>query len=224
MVSGVGDCGARSGGATAAAAVAAAVAMLPLLDAASPSSERANHNRHPNHQGNTHAKRSLQGDEAAAGAAEACHVGSPPVSPGSPLTYTPQVAMEPLAHESSAARLGTEFVGAAGWPAQPKLVPVEITCERACWCGWLRACAQCSAGLAAAAPGTLLVPVWCASHARSSKTSAAAAVPAQGATGASTCRWRARLTTGPRASRCSAMGGSSPLSSCCRQACTRCVC
>lgn len=44
--------------------------------------------------------------------------------------------MEPIAHarsrqehESSAQRLGTEFVGAAGWPAQPKLVPVEITCE-----------------------------------------------------------------------------------------------
>lgn len=40
--------------------------------------------------------------------------------------------MEPIArhdHDSSAQRLGTEFVGAAGWPAQPKLVPVEITCK-----------------------------------------------------------------------------------------------
>jgi hypothetical protein len=86
-------------------------------------------------QGNTHAKRSIQGDEPAEGA-DSFRVGSPPVSPGSPLTYTPQVAMEPIAHaharhehDSSAQRLGTEFVGAAGWPAQPKLVPVEITCE-----------------------------------------------------------------------------------------------
>jgi len=83
-------------------------------------------------QGNTHAKRSTQGEEAAEGAADAFRVGSPPVSPGSPLTYSPQVPMEPIArhdHDSSAQRLGTEFVGAAGWPAQPKLVPVEITCK-----------------------------------------------------------------------------------------------
>lgn len=58
-------------------------------------------------------------------------VGSPPVSPGSPLTYSPQVAMEPLQKpdESSGQRPATEFVGAAGWPAQPKLVPVVIACE-----------------------------------------------------------------------------------------------
>lgn len=86
-------------------------------------------------QGNTHAKRSIQVDEPAEGA-DSFRVGSPPVSPGSPLTYSPQVPMEPIAHarsrhdhDSSAQRLGTEFVGAAGWPAQPKLVPVEITCE-----------------------------------------------------------------------------------------------
>jgi hypothetical protein len=102
------------------------------------------------------AKRSLQGDDAAAasgvstggghpGAEGSFALGSPPLSPGSPLTYTPQVAMEPIAarhhhhhgeHDASAQRLGTEFVGAAGWPAQPKLVPVEITCE----CGGVRVC------------------------------------------------------------------------------------
>lgn len=85
---------------------------------------------HTHTQGNTHAKRSIQGEEVAAEGSEPFRVGSPPVSPGSPLTYSPQVAMEPIArHDSSAQRLGTEFVGAAGWPAQPKLVPVEITCE-----------------------------------------------------------------------------------------------
>jgi hypothetical protein len=97
-------------------------------------------------QGNTHAKRSTQGDEPVEGT-DSFRVGSPPLSPRSPLTYSPQVPMEPIAHahvrhehDSSAQRLGTEFVGAAGWPAQPKLVPVEISCKRA------------AAGCAVAAP------------------------------------------------------------------------
>jgi 5'-AMP-activated protein kinase, regulatory beta subunit len=60
---------------------------------------------------------------------------SPPLSPGSPLTYSPQVAMEPIPKHGAddgsvgAGRTATEFVGAAGWPAQPKLVPVVIACE-----------------------------------------------------------------------------------------------
>lgn len=80
-------------------------------------------------QGNTHAKRSIGSEESAA--AEGFHVGSPPMSPGSPLTYTPQVQMEPIQKQddSSGQRPATEFVGAAGWPAQPKLVPVVIACE-----------------------------------------------------------------------------------------------
>lgn len=56
--------------------------------------------------------------------------GSLPMSPGSPLTYSPQVAMEPLSRDDGAGPRGPDFVGAAGWPAQPKLVPVVIVCER----------------------------------------------------------------------------------------------
>lgn len=54
------------------------------------------------------------------------------MSPGSPLTYTPQIPMEPLAKvdDTGGHRHATEFVGAAGWPAQPKLVPVVVTCEQ----------------------------------------------------------------------------------------------
>lgn len=55
-------------------------------------------------------------------------VGSPP---GSPLTYSPQVPMEPIRqpdelHASRIAGVGLEYHGVAGWPAQPKLVPVVI--------------------------------------------------------------------------------------------------
>lgn len=80
-------------------------------------------------QGNAHAKRSLVSEEPIAD--DTFHVGSPPMSPGSPLTYSLQVAMEPLAKADDLAggRPATEFVGAAGWPAQPKLVPVVIVCE-----------------------------------------------------------------------------------------------
>lgn len=80
-------------------------------------------------QGNTHAKRSIGGEDAVEN--EPFHMGSPPMSPGSPLTYSPQVAMEPIQKQddSMGQRPATEFVGAAGWPAQPKLVPVVIACE-----------------------------------------------------------------------------------------------
>lgn len=80
-------------------------------------------------QGNTHAKRSIGGEDVIE--AETSYVGSPPMSPGSPLTYSPQVAMEPIPKQddSLGQRPATEFVGAAGWPAQPKLVPVVIACE-----------------------------------------------------------------------------------------------
>eukprot|EP00882_Tetradesmus_deserticola_P019246 GHRQ01020704.1.p1 GENE.GHRQ01020704.1~~GHRQ01020704.1.p1 ORF type:complete len:234 (+),score=55.50 GHRQ01020704.1:279-980(+) len=76
--------------------------------------------------GNTQAKRSADNEEGPA--ADSFRVGSPPMSPGSPLTYSPQVQMEPIQkqYDSSGQRPATEFVGAAGWPAQPKLVPVVI--------------------------------------------------------------------------------------------------
>lgn len=54
---------------------------------------------------------------------------SPPLSPGSPLTYSPQVPMAPLTkHEDMTSRIRTEpeFHGLAGWPATPKLMPVVI--------------------------------------------------------------------------------------------------
>ncbi|GBF94195.1 hypothetical protein Rsub_06465 [Raphidocelis subcapitata] len=72
--------------------------------------------------GNTQAKRSVGDDHEADGLVS----GSPPMSPGSPLTYSPQVAMEPLARDDGAGPRAADFVGAAGWPAQPKLVPVVI--------------------------------------------------------------------------------------------------
>ena len=61
---------------------------------------------------------------------ETLPVGSPPTSPGSPLTYSPQVPMEPI--PQSGGPLGrdqaAEFHGVSGWPAQPKLVPTVIIC------------------------------------------------------------------------------------------------
>ncbi|GLI62271.1 hypothetical protein VaNZ11_004878 [Volvox africanus] len=53
---------------------------------------------------------------------------SPPISPGSPLTYSPQIPMEPIsrAEDVTANRGAPEFYGVAGWPAQPKVVPVVI--------------------------------------------------------------------------------------------------
>jgi len=77
--------------------------------------------------GNTATKRSSIAEDPAE--LDGFHVGSPPMSPGSPLPYSPQVAMEPLTRQDDVVgqRHATEFVGAAGWPAQPKLVPVVIT-------------------------------------------------------------------------------------------------
>lgn len=56
---------------------------------------------------------------------------SPPLSPGSPLTYSPQVPMAPLAKPDEPARMRTEpeFHGLAGCYATPKLMPVVIVCE-----------------------------------------------------------------------------------------------
>ncbi len=58
---------------------------------------------------------------------------SPPSTPGSPLTYSPSVAMEPIGkvQEDMVRAQATEFHGLAGWPAQPKLVPTVIVCEYA---------------------------------------------------------------------------------------------
>jgi hypothetical protein len=94
-----------------AAAAAAAAAPPPLVCP------------RPTPQGNTQAKRSVDENDH-----DGLASGSPPMSPGSPLTYSPQVAMEPLARDDGGPR-GPDFVGAAGWPAQPKLVPVVIVCE-----------------------------------------------------------------------------------------------
>ncbi|GLC36564.1 hypothetical protein PLESTB_000162400 [Pleodorina starrii] len=53
---------------------------------------------------------------------------SPPISPGSPLTYSPQIPMEPIsrAEDVTTNRGAPEFHGLAGWPALPKVVPVVI--------------------------------------------------------------------------------------------------
>ena len=78
-------------------------------------------------QGNTQGKRA----RLDAPPDEHMPAGSPPTSPGSPLTYSPQVAMEPIPQQG--ATLGrdhaAEFHGVSGWPAQPKLVPTVIVCE-----------------------------------------------------------------------------------------------
>lgn len=81
-------------------------------------------------QGNTSTKRGAPGDGSAAGE-DAFASTSPPCSPGSPLTYSPQIPMEPIPKVDQAP-LGrdhaAEFHGLAGWPAQPKLVPTVIVC------------------------------------------------------------------------------------------------
>jgi 5'-AMP-activated protein kinase regulatory beta subunit len=53
--------------------------------------------------------------------------GSPPV-PGSPLTYSPQVPMEPIPRGDEHGRGGSVYGQSefAGWAAQPKLVPTVI--------------------------------------------------------------------------------------------------
>ena len=59
---------------------------------------------------------------------------SPADPPGSPLTYSPQLLMQP--HDAPGSPYGSRGAGAAisdchavaGWPAQPKLVPTVIVC------------------------------------------------------------------------------------------------
>ncbi|KAK9820387.1 hypothetical protein WJX72_009820 [[Myrmecia] bisecta] len=78
--------------------------------------------------GNTHGKRTSTGEPASS--EEPYLSTSPPCSPGSPLTYSPQVVMEPIAtarpEDMMLGRSAAEFHGVAGWPAQPKLVPTVI--------------------------------------------------------------------------------------------------
>ncbi len=90
---------------------------------------------HP--QGNTHGKRNStgysEGDNSVYSDDGLYRPASPPTSPGSPLTYSPQVAMEPFSKDefpSAAARTThpAEFHGPSGWPAQPKLVPTVFSC------------------------------------------------------------------------------------------------
>lgn len=52
---------------------------------------------------------------------------SPPPSPGSPLVYSPQVAMEPILPQGGRGQ-ESDMHGISGWPAQPKLVPTVIVC------------------------------------------------------------------------------------------------
>lgn len=84
-------------------------------------------------QGNTSAKRAVLEDGGAGASGEDAFAStSPPCSPGSPLTYSPQIPMEPIPKVDQAP-LGrdhaAEFHGLAGWPAQPKLVPTVIVCK-----------------------------------------------------------------------------------------------
>lgn len=83
--------------------------------------------------GNTAGKRASAGySEDASDDSTHYRPASPPASPGSPLTYSPQVAMEPIAHDefptTAGAKAGVpaEFHGLSGYPAQPKLVPTVI--------------------------------------------------------------------------------------------------
>ena len=78
----------------------------------------------------------------------AAPVSGSPLTPGSPLTYSPQIAMEPLKgdeYQRAGSVYGqTEF---AGWAAQPKLVPTVLVCES-------RAARRSSGGPGRAAVGT----------------------------------------------------------------------
>ncbi len=52
------------------------------------------------------------------------------LDPGSPLTYSPQLAMMAPAEEANGLPLnGGHCSSVAGWPAQPKLLPTVIICE-----------------------------------------------------------------------------------------------
>ncbi|GAB4817836.1 hypothetical protein N2152v2_004882 [Parachlorella kessleri] len=55
-------------------------------------------------------------------------VSGSPLSPGSPLTYSPQIAMEPLSKGDEFQRGGSVYGQSefAGWAAQPKLVPTVL--------------------------------------------------------------------------------------------------
>jgi 5'-AMP-activated protein kinase regulatory beta subunit len=84
-------------------------------------------------QGNTHAKGWQHSDALAHD--EFQNSESPVDPPGSPLTYSPQLLMQP--HSAGGSPYGSRGSGAAasdchavaGWPAQPKLVPTVIVCK-----------------------------------------------------------------------------------------------
>ncbi|GMH36951.1 hypothetical protein BSKO_04824 [Bryopsis sp. KO-2023] len=52
--------------------------------------------------------------------------GTSPCSPGSPLSYSSQILMEPVSKEDGQAGRSPELYGMAGYPAQPKLVPTMV--------------------------------------------------------------------------------------------------
>ncbi|DBB09495.1 TPA: hypothetical protein ACH3X3_008055 [Trebouxia sp. C0006] len=78
--------------------------------------------------GNSQTKRAQPAEEPSNSSYAAA---SPPFSPGSPLTYVPQMPMEPALSrpEEVSGHRGThaEFHSdVAGWPSQPRLVPTKI--------------------------------------------------------------------------------------------------
>ena len=86
-------------------------------------------------QGNTHAKGWHHNDAVPHDDAFQ-NSESPADPPGSPLTYSPQLLMQP--HDAAGGSpYGSRGAGSAvsdchavaGWPAQPKLVPTVIVCE-----------------------------------------------------------------------------------------------
>lgn len=60
-----------------------------------------------------------------------------PHSPGSPLTYSSQIAVEPMSKEDAARN--QELYDRPGYPAQPKLVPTMIVCRFLAFT-WIFAC------------------------------------------------------------------------------------
>ena len=83
-------------------------------------------------QGNTHAKGTTHAEPLPQG--DDFHSGAPMEGSNSALTYSEQVSLKPYDGSGSGrgtgAVPGSEYHGIAGYPAQPKLVPSVIVCER----------------------------------------------------------------------------------------------
>ena len=82
-------------------------------------------------QGNSQSRRSQQAEHATN---DSYGDVSPPFSPGSPLTYVPQMPMEPALSRSEDTSMHrgsySEFRSdVAGWPTQPRLIPTKLLCK-----------------------------------------------------------------------------------------------